>query len=231
MHGCARVCERVCVCTARGGSERQRFGEHVPTELIAAASGSYKYCISRTKIGIHTCCSASRRATRQGKAGSGKHCLWSVSPAPAGPRTRCWVPAPQGHCPRPWRARPSPHGLCQPAAVSAGVQIKPCPKKRGRKERGQPWGRLHSWGWGSFAARIPARQCQLEGSSRRRRQPCPKQRAAQRDVSPPDQGERNGTWDQKTLVDEGRFGVSALVLSLQARGRAARTAGAPAACW
>lgn len=75
VHGCARVCERVCMCTAQGGSERQRFREHVPTELIAAASGSYKYCISRPKIGIHTCCSASKRATRQGKAGSGEHCL------------------------------------------------------------------------------------------------------------------------------------------------------------
>lgn len=56
------------------------------------------------------------------------------------------MPAPQGHCPRPWCARPSPHGLCQPAAVSAGVQIKP--KEKGQEGEGTALGEAAQLGLG-----------------------------------------------------------------------------------
>lgn len=61
---CARLYTRAGMCTAQVVSNRQCFQEHVPTALVTAERGSYKYCISRTEIGIHTCCSVS---TRQGK--------------------------------------------------------------------------------------------------------------------------------------------------------------------
>lgn len=55
--GCAFACTSVCECahmhTAQMDSNRQRLQKHVPTVLIAAACGSYKYSDSRTKIGIY----------------------------------------------------------------------------------------------------------------------------------------------------------------------------------
>lgn len=64
---CARLHTHAGMCTAQVVSNRQSLQEHVPMALITAECGSYKYCISRTEIGIQTCCSVSKRATRQGK--------------------------------------------------------------------------------------------------------------------------------------------------------------------
>lgn len=53
VHTCTSVCERAHACAAQTASNRQRLQKHIPTVLITAACGSYKYCYSRTKIGIY----------------------------------------------------------------------------------------------------------------------------------------------------------------------------------
>lgn len=146
MHPCTSVCEHAHVCAAQMDSNRQHFQEHVPTVLIAAACGSYKYSNSRTKIGIYALLHLQKSLHQEGKTGSSKHHLQSTSPAPAGLSSQCSVPAPgrtptglgtqplRHHVPLTLCVRPYPHAprrLCQPVAISAGVQISRPWWKRG----------------------------------------------------------------------------------------------------